>query len=256
MPDPAYDIGAVRAELMPTGRLRIAIAVGPVPSAVFAVAKGDDRFAGVPVDLGLGLARALDANHMVLPFESSGVIQSAALKDRWDVSFMPVDAIRREIVNFSNPYHLAESTYLVAENAPIASVAEANSDGIRIVGLLGTATCRSSERNAPLATHIGAASVAEAIAMLRRGEAHALALGRDALRGASLEVPGSRVLDDAYFNSSTGIAIRKGRSAALAFVNDFIEREKANGGVRRAFDAAGLMHARLAPAGPGDQDSQ
>ena len=252
MSDPLPHTAAARAELMPTGRLRIAVAVGPVPSAVFAIRKDEDVLAGVPVDLGIALAEALDANYMLLPFESSGVIQSAAQKDRWDVSFMPVDAIRREVVDFSYPYHLAESTYLVTKDSIIERVFDANAGGVKIIGLLGTATRRASEYNAPLATHVGAASVAEAIVMMQSGIVDALALGRDALRGIAGQVPGSRVLDDAFFRSSTAIAIRKDRPTALAFLNAFIEQQKASGAIRRAFDAAGLGDARLAPPGPGD----
>ena len=241
-------IDAVRAQLTPMGKLRAAIAVGPVPSAVFSVEEPDGGFRGVPVTLAKHLAEALGVGLTLLPFESSGAIQSAAIKNRWDVSFMPADEERRKLVDFSHSYHLAQSTYLVPDGSPLAAIDAANSPAIRIVGLLNTATLRASQINAPHAVHIAVASAIEAVDIMRRGGADALALGRDALLGVARQLPGSKVLDGAFFNSTTAIAVQKGLGLGLDFINEFIEREKRNGNVRRALNEMGLEQALVAPA--------
>lgn len=239
---------AVRAQLTPMGKLRVAIAVGPVPSAVFSIEDGNGGFRGVPVTLAQNLAAVLGVGLTFLPFDSSGAIQSTAIKNRWDISFMPADEDRRKLVDFSHAYHVAQSTYLVPAGSALADIASADAPDIRIVGLLNTATFRASQLNAPRAVHIAAASAIEAVEMIRRGEGEALALGRDALLGIRRHLPGSRVVDGAFFNSTTAIAVQKGLTEGLAFINAFIEGEKRNGNVRRALDEMGLDEALVAPA--------
>jgi polar amino acid transport system substrate-binding protein len=57
------------------------------------------------------------------------------------------------------------------------------------------------------------------------------------------------VLDEAFLNSTTAVAVPKNRPAALAFVTEFIEEAKAAGLVRRALDGMGLKSSQVAPAG-------
>jgi len=237
----------VRAELLPTGRLRAAIAVGPIPSAVFAVEARDGTLTGVPVTLACSLAERLGCELTLLPFDSSGAIQSTAGKNRWDISFMPADQERRALVDFSRPYHLAESTYLVAESSGIFTVEEVNRPGMRIVALLNTATRRASMASTPLAEHYAAASMSEALAMLWRGEADALALGKDALGAIARTHPGMRVVEGAFFRSATAIALRKDLPHAQGYLSAFVENAIANGQIRAAFDSVGLTSAAVAP---------
>ena len=50
-------------------------------------------------------------------------------------------------------------------------------------------------------------------------------------------------------NSTTSVAVPKGKPAALAYVSAFIEEAKASGLVRQAFDEMGLKYSQVAPAG-------
>jgi polar amino acid transport system substrate-binding protein len=106
---------SILEELAPTGKLRVAIAVGPSPSALFTVrdaASGQPR--GVAVDLGTALAKKLGVPVEFIQYQASGEITDAADKGEWDVSFMPVDDERAKRVAFGPAYHLLQSTYLVA----------------------------------------------------------------------------------------------------------------------------------------------
>src|SRR4029077_3251891 len=58
MADPAMD--AVMKELVPTGKLRVAIAVAPAPSALYAIKDGTTgNYRGVTVELGVAMAKKL-----------------------------------------------------------------------------------------------------------------------------------------------------------------------------------------------------
>jgi polar amino acid transport system substrate-binding protein len=239
---------AVMQELAPTGKLRVAIAVAPSPSAQFAIKDGDN-YRGVAVILGTALAAKLGVPLELIAHQSSGEIQNSADSGRWDVAFLPVDEERKKLVDFGSAYHLLQSTFLVAPSSAIASVKDANAKGVGIGGVANTATFRAAKRATPKATHIDFAGVDAAAAAMREGRIQAIALSRESLTGLAPKIPGSRILDDTFLNSSTAISIPKGKPAALAYVSEFIEEAKAAGLVRKALDEMGLKASTVAPAG-------
>ena len=81
------------------------------------------------------------------------------------------------------------------------------------------------------------------------GQVEAIALGKASLAGVLARIPGARVLDGAFLNSTTAVAVPKGNGAALEYVTAFIEDAKTSGLVRRAFDDIGLTGEQVAPAG-------
>ena len=236
-------------ELAPAGKLRVAVAVAPAPSALYVVQNGPGSYRGVAVDIGKLLAKSLGVPVEFVPYQSSAEITAAADKNAWDVTFMPVDEERKKAVAFGAPYHILQSTYLVAPGADIKDLAAANRPGVRIGGVPGTTTYRASAATATQATHIGAASVAEALDAMKAGKIDAIALSRETLSGLMGAIPGARVLEGGFLNSTTAVALPLGKSMALAYVTTFIETAKASGAVRRAFDDIGLKTSVVAPAG-------
>ena len=239
---------AVLRELAPTGKLRIAIAVAPSPSAQFAVKDGAG-FKGVAVTLGRALAKKLGVEAQIVPHQASGEIQNSAADDKWDVAFLPVDAERKKFVDFGNAYHLLQSTFLVAPGSRLQSVRDADENGVGIGGVANTATFRAAVKATPKATHIEFAGVDMATKAMQERRIEAIALSRESLGGLVAKIPGARILPDAFLNSSTAVCVPKGKPAALAYVGQFIEDAKASGLVRRALDEMGLKSSQVAPAG-------
>lgn len=240
---------AVMKELAPTGKLRVAIAVGPAPSALYSLQDADGKRRGVTIDLATALAKKLGVPVEFVPYLGTGEIQGSAASGLWEVTFAPVDEERKKFLDFGNAYHLLQSTYLVAPGSTIKSVPEANAAGVRIAGVRDTATLRASMRTAPNATHIALPGVDAAIDLVKEGKADAIPLSRELLGGVAAKLPGSRVLDGGFLNSTTAVAVPKGRPAALAYVSEFIEEAKASGLVRRALDDIGLKASQVAPGG-------
>ena len=86
---------AVMEQLAPTGKLRVAVAVSPSPSAQFAIKDGD-TYRGVAVILGTALAEKMGVPVEILPHQASGEIQDSAASGRWDVQNAgPLDAALR-----------------------------------------------------------------------------------------------------------------------------------------------------------------
>jgi polar amino acid transport system substrate-binding protein len=244
------DDAAAKRELTPTGKLRVAIAVGPAPSGVYVIKdEASGKYRGVTIDLSTALAKKLGVEIDYVPYLASGEIQNAAGKDAWDVTFMPVDDERKKIVDFGSPYHLLQSTYLVAPGSSIQVLADADKAGVRIAGVKDTATFRASNKASPNATHIPLPGVDAAIELMRGGKADAIALGRASLGGVAAKIAGARILDGGFLNTTTAVAVTKSKPEALAYVSTFIEEAKASGLVRRAFDDIGLKGEQVAPAG-------
>jgi polar amino acid transport system substrate-binding protein len=84
---------------------------------------------------------------------------------------------------------------------------------------------------------------------MRDGKIEAIALSRESLSGIVSKILGSRILGDAFLNSSTAVCVPKGKPAALAYVSEFIEEAKASGLVRKALDEMNLTSSQIAPAG-------
>jgi polar amino acid transport system substrate-binding protein len=120
---------------------------------------------------------------------------------------------------------------------------------VRIGGVANTATFRTSNKTAPNATHVSFDKTDAAVAALKDGQVDALAFSRESLTGLAPKVPGSRILDGGFLNSTTSVAVPKGKPQALAYATEFIEEAKASGLVRQAFDAMGLTSSVVAPAG-------
>ncbi len=239
---------AVMQQLAPTGRLRVAVAVSPSPSAQFAIRDGD-TIRGVAITLGQALAKKLGVEAEIIPHNASGEIQNSAADNKWDVAFLPVDAERKKFVDFGNAYHLLQSTFLVRPGSTIRTVTDADAKGVGIGGVANTATFRAAKAATPDATHIEFAKVDLAVEAMNEGRIEAIALSRESLLGLLPKIPGARILDDAFLNSSTSVCVPKGKPAALAYVSEFIEEAKASGLVRKALDEMGLTASQVAPAG-------
>ena len=237
------------SELTPTGKLRVAIAIAPAPSAQFAIKDDSGGYRGVAVELGAAFARKLGVPVDYVVFNGSGEVQATAADNKWDVAFMPVDEERKKFVEFGNAYHVLESTYLVAPGSDVTKVADANRAGFRIGGIGGTATFRASNRTARHATHVTFETADQAVAALREGKVDAIAFSRETLTGLTSKVPGSRIVEDAFMNSTTSIAVPKGKPESARVATEFIEEAKASGLVRKALDEMGLKSSQVAPAG-------
>jgi polar amino acid transport system substrate-binding protein len=245
----ADDAAAVK-ELTPTGKLRVAVAISPAPSALYSVKDAaTGKLAGVTIDLGTALAKRVGVAPQFVEYLASGEIQNSAASGVWDVTFMPVDEARKKFVDFGSPYHLLQSTYLVAPGSKLGAIPEVNAAGVRIAGVADTATFRASQKASPNATHISVEGVDAAVALMRDGKADAIPLSRESLTGLIAKLPGARILDGGILDSTTAVAVPKNRPAALAYASAFIEEEKASGAVRRSFDKMGLTSSQVAPDG-------
>lgn len=242
---PAQDASA-KAELAPTGTLRVGLVEAPSAGLIFVCRAADGGLDGVTADLGADLARQVGLPLAVTLFPNSGAAAAALQAAAIDVSFMPVDATRRQVIDFGPGYYDLESTYLASAGAGITDVAQVDRPGLRVVAIEGTTTFRASARTLTRTQPLPVPSVAEAVARMRAGQADAFALSRDTLRPVVLQVPGSRIVAGGFQQTQVAVAVPKGRPAALARVTAWMDEAKRTGVVRRIFDARGFYDDAVA----------
>ncbi len=234
-------------ELIPTGKLRFGVAFAPKMSALFVIKESNGTPRGITADLGNELARELGVPIEFVVAPNTGVLTDALASGAIDVAFMPVDDERRKRLDFGPAYSSVESTYMVTAASGIKTLADVDRPGVRVVGIANTTTIRAAGRTLKQTTPVAAASIDEALALLRAGQADAFALGRDSLPNFVAQFPGSHIVDGGFQQTVIAIAVPKGRSQALAYVTKFMEQAKASGAVRRAMDRAGMQDLAVAP---------
>lgn len=234
-------------ELAPTGRLRFGLAVAPEASTFFVARDANGAPRGVTVDLARDLAAAIRSPVEFVVAPNTGELTAALLGGTLDAAFMPVDAERRAMLGIGPVYFIGQNTYLVRRGADIRTLADVDRPDVRVIGIANTSTIRSAATLLKNTRIEPAVSVDEALDQLRVGSADAFALTRDTLVALAARVPGSRILDGAFREVNFAIVLPKSRPAALVRASEWLENAKASGAVRRAFDAAGLGNAQVAP---------
>jgi polar amino acid transport system substrate-binding protein len=236
---------AAKAELAPTGTLRIAVFTGnPV---IGSKGKTPGEVTGTTVTLGRQLAARAGVPATIIEYTAVGKMVEDAKTDAWDIAVVAFDPARKNVVDFAPPHMVVDLTYLVAPGSNIRSVAEADQSGMRISAARGAATALYLERNLKAAKVVPAETEAVSFEMLREGKADALAQNRFLLLGLAERLPGSRVLNDRFAAAEMTIILPRGRPAALAYVGEFVAQAKRSGAVLRAIDGAGLRGVTVAP---------
>jgi polar amino acid transport system substrate-binding protein len=235
---------AARADLAPHGTLRLAF---PMASALY-VSKdaATGALKGIALDLGAELAARLGVSFEPQPCTAVRELIAATGTDRWDVAALVQEAERETMFDYSRPYMVADSTYLVPAGSPIRSVPEADRPGTRIGAAAKSAFANylaRTLRNATLLQYSGIGAVYDA---LRAGEVDLVAAPRQVLAAAQDRFPGARILDDWFDVARVGIVAPKGRQAAgLAFVNTFIGELIASGWIAQAIARSGLKGVKV-----------
>ena len=135
---------ALKDEIAPTGKLRVAIGTSAAGGAYWST-KTENGYAGVPVDLGKALADQLGVPVEYVAYPNSGEITDAASKGAWDVSFLPKDPERETKMLFGPIYEVADATYIVKPGSAIKDFATLDQVGVKVAAVNNTTTMRGAE---------------------------------------------------------------------------------------------------------------
>jgi polar amino acid transport system substrate-binding protein len=230
---------ALKDEIAPTGKLRVAIAISAAGGAFWS-SKTENGYAGVPVDLGREMAAQLGVPVEYVAFNNSGQITDAAGKGSWDVTFLPRDPEREGRMLFGPTYDLDDATYIVKAGSTVKDFATLDQPGVKVAAVNNTTTMRGVIAHLKTAKVTGYQTYDEIFNLLKSGEIDAFALSRDQLNAMAKKIPGTRVLDETFKQTIRAVAVPPNRPQALAFVVKFMTESIGNGTLRKAYDNNGL----------------
>jgi polar amino acid transport system substrate-binding protein len=230
---------ALKDEIAPTGKLRVAIAVSPAGGA-FWCTKTEAGYAGVPVDLGKAMAAQLGVPVEYVVHQNSGQITDAASKGSWDVTFLPKDGEREIRMTFGPIYEVADATYIVKPGSTVTNFASLDRPGIKVAAVNNTTTMRGAMAHLKNAKVTGYQTYDEIFGLLKNVEVDAFALSRDQLNALAKKIPGTRVLDETFKQTVTAVAVPLNHPLSAAFATRFMTEAAADGTLRKAYDNNGL----------------
>jgi polar amino acid transport system substrate-binding protein len=237
---------AVRADLVPTGKLRAAINYGNFILATKDRTTGESR--GVAVDLTQELSRRLGAPVEIVAYDSVAVMGDAAPTGVWDIAFLGSDPKREALMSFTAAYLEIEATYLVRGDSPLRTAAEVDRAGLKVAAPARANYELFLSRNLHHAKLVSTAGADAAFDLLATGQVDALAGLTQALHDRLSQLPGSRIVEGRFMGVQQSIAVPKGRDAGLAFLRRVVEDAKASGLVARAIERTGARGVSVTPA--------
>ena len=231
---------ALKDEIAPTGKLRVAIGISPAGGAYWSTRNEAGGYAGVPVDLGKEMAAQLGVPVEYVAYQNSGQITDAASKGAWDVTWLPKDPERETKMSFGPTYEVADATYIVKPGSTVTNFQTLDQPGIKVAAVNNTTTMRGAVAHLKKAKVTGYQTYDEIFGLLKNGEIDAFALSRDQLNAMARKIPGTRVLDETFKQTVTAVAVPLNHPLALAFATKFMTDATSNGMLRKAYDNNGL----------------
>ena len=235
---------ALKDEIAPTGKLRVAIGISPAGGAYWST-RTQTGYAGVPVELGKVLADQIGVPVEYVAYQNSGQITDAASSGAWDITFLPKDAERETKMLFGPIYEVTDATYIVKAGSTISNFATLDQLDVKVAAVNNTTTMRGAMAHLKNAHVTGYQTYDEIFNLLKNGEVDAFALSRDQLNALAKKIPGTHVLDETFKQTLTAVAVPLNHPLSLEYVSQFMADAKTNGLLRKAFDNNGLKDTPL-----------
>ena len=225
---------AAKAELTPTGKLRVALNMSNFLLVGKDPATGTVR--GIVPDLAHELGRRLGVPVEFTGYESPGKVADAAKTGAWDVAFLGAEPARANDIDFTAAYLEIDATYLVPPGSTIQSIDEVDREGVRISVSARSAYDLYLTRTLKHAQLMRVEGIEASWQQFLTARPDALAGLLPRLVTDVEKLPGSRILPGRFTAIQQAIGTPKGRSEAAQYLRAFAEEAKATGLVAAAIE--------------------
>ena len=231
---------ALKDEIAPTGKLRVAIAISPAGGAFWSTKTEAGGYAGVPVDLGKEMAAQLGVPVEYVAHQNSGqIIDAASRVPGTSPSCQRIPSAKAGCRSGrSTRWRTRPTSSRRARRRPISQTLD--QPGVKVAAVNNTTTMRGAIAHLKNAKVTGYQTYDEIFGLLKNGEIDAFALSRDQLNAMAKKIPGTRVLDETFKQTMTAVAVPPNHPLALAFAAKFMTEAMTNGTLRKAYDNNGL----------------
>ena len=238
-----------RAELAPTGKLRVGINYGNFLLVLKDGPDGEPR--GIAPDLGREVGARLGVPVQFVRFQQAGELADGAKGGLWDIGFLGSEPQRAAEIAFSPAYLEIPVTYLVPAGSPIRTLADVDRQGVRIAVSGNSAYDLFLSRTLQYAKLMRAPGIEGSYRLFVAEKLDALAGLKPRLVGDAETLPGSRVLEGQVTGVQQSIGAPRGRGEAAArYLREFVEEAKASGLVAQIIEAHGVRGVTVAPKAP------
>jgi len=217
----------VKAELIPSGKLRVGVNLGNFLLVNKDPAGGKPR--GIVPDLAQELGRRLGAPVELVTFAGAGETADGAQSGAWDVAFIGAEPQRAEQIAFSPAYLEIPATYLVPAGSPLKSLAEVDRPGVRIAVSARSAYDLYLSRNLKHAQLVRAEGIPASYDLFVAEKLDVLAGLLPRLVTDVERLPGARVLEGKFTAVQQAVGTPKARTQAAAWLREFVADIKASG---------------------------
>jgi polar amino acid transport system substrate-binding protein len=230
--------------LTPTGKLRAAINLGnPILAGKDAVT---GALTGVSVDLARELARRLNVEIELVPFDAAGKVVEAISANSVDIGFYALDPKRSLDTLFTAAYVVIEGAYMVPNASLIQNNSEVDRAGNRVVVGLGSVYDLYLTRELKHATIVRAPTSPTVVDVFVQQKCAVAAGVKQQLEADAKRISGVRLLPGHFMEIRQALATPKSRAAAHAYLCAFIEEMKRSGFVADALARHRIKGAAVA----------
>ena len=234
-----------KSELIPTGKLRVGVNLGNFLLVNKDAASGELR--GVVPDLAAELARRLGTTAELISFPGAGQVADGAKAGAWDVGFIGAEPQRAQEIAFTLAYLEIPATYLVPAGSKITALAEVDRPGVRIATAARSAYDLYLSRNLKHAQLVRAEGIPGSYDLFVGEKLDVLSGLLPRLTSDVTRLPGARILEGKFTAVQQAIGTPKSRTAAAAYLSEFVADIKASGLVARLIEKHGAKGVNVAP---------
>ena len=232
---------ALRAELAPTGKLRVGINYGNF------LLVNKDRASGIAVDLGRELGKRLGVSIELVTYDAAGKLADGVKAGAWDVAFLGAEPQRANEITFTAAYLEIPATYLVPAGSALRALGDVDREGVRIAVAQKSAYDLYLSRNLKHAQLVRAEGIQGSYDLFVDQKLDVLSGLKPRLVTDAEKLPGSRVLEGQFTAVQQAIGTPKSREAGARYLREFAEDAKASGLVAAAIARHGVRGVSVAP---------
>ncbi len=186
---------------------------------------------GFDVDLGNIIADAIGVEAEFVEAVSKNRIPFLN-EDKVDlvISTMTINEERKQEIDFSNVYYMAEQRLLVAKDSKIQNVSDLNSQKGRVCTAKGSTSEKNVRAIAPDAQVTLQDGYSQCFQLLQNGQTDAVTTDDVILVGLLKSDPDNfKIAGDAFSKEPYGMGIKKGRAGFVDFINEVLTDVKKDG---------------------------
>jgi polar amino acid transport system substrate-binding protein len=141
---------------------------------------------------------------------------------------------RKNVVQFSTPYYIANQRILAVKGSRIDSVAALS--GKRVCAVVGTTSLPALAALAAKPMLVGVNNWTDCLVMLQQGQVDAISTDDTVLRGLAAQDPNTEIVGESMGVEPYGVGVRKENDDLVRFVNGVLDRMRVDGTWERLYE--------------------